>query len=157
MMTVKLQITILLALVVALAAIVNMIRRKSLELKYALSWLFALAAVAIFAAFPRAMVVMARFLGIDAPVNMIFFLGFCFSLVIIYVLTVSLSRMSTKMRRLTQIIALNEDRIKELEQRLDLQAGDERETAALTSSISSAGYVWATTLSRQRFRYISAL
>ena len=32
MMTVKLQITILLALVVALAAIVNMIRRKSLEL-----------------------------------------------------------------------------------------------------------------------------
>ena len=101
MMTVKLQITILLALVVALAAIVNMIRRKSLELKYALSWLFALVAVAIFAAFPRAMVVMARFLGIDAPVNMIFFLGFCFSLVIIYVLTVSLSRMSTKMRRLT--------------------------------------------------------
>ena len=133
MMTVKLQITILLALVVALAAIVNMIRRKSLELKYTLSWLFALAAVAIFAAFPRAMVVMARFLGIDAPVNMIFVLGFCFSLVIIYVLTVSLSRMSTKMRRLTQIIALNEDRIKALEQRLDLQAGDERETAALTN------------------------
>ena len=97
------------------------------------SWLFALAAVAIFAAFPRAMVVMARFLGIDAPVNMIFFLGFCFSLVIIYILTVSLSRMSTKMRRLTQIIALNEDRIKALEQRLDLQAGDERETAALTN------------------------
>ena len=73
------------------------------------------------------------FLGIDAPVNMIFFLGFCFSLVIIYILTVSLSRMSTKMRRLTQIIALNEDRIKALEQRLDLQAGDERETAALTN------------------------
>ena len=133
MMTVKLQITILLALVVALAAIVNMIRKKSLELKYALSWLFALVAVAIFAAFPRAMVVMARFLGIDAPVNMIFFLGFCFSLVIIYILTVSLSRMSTKLRRLTQIIALNEDRIKALEQRLDLQAGDERETAALTN------------------------
>ena len=52
---------------------------------------------------------------------------------IIYILTVSLSRMSTKMRRLTQIIALNEDRIKALEQRLDLQAGDERETAALTN------------------------
>ena len=126
MMTVKLQITILLALVVALAAIVNMIRRKSLELKYALSWLFALVAVAIFAAFPRAMVVMARFLGIDAPVNMIFFLGFCFSLLIIYTLTVSLSRMSIKMRRLTQIIALNEDRIKHMEQQL-AQLKEERE------------------------------
>ena len=138
MMTVKLQITILLALVVALAAIVNMIRRKSLELKYALSWLFALAAVAIFAAFPRAMVVMARFLGIDAPVNMIFFLGFCFSLVIIYVLTVSLSRMSTKMRRLTQIIALNEDRIKALEQRLDVPEGNQAETAASTDTEGKA-------------------
>ncbi len=118
MMTVKLQITILAALLVALAAIINMIRRKSLELKYALSWLFVLAAVAVFAAFPRTMVVMARFLGIDAPVNMIFFLGFCFSLVIIYTLTVSLSRMSTKLRRMTQIIALNEDRIKALEKAL---------------------------------------
>ena len=133
MMTVKLQITILLALVVALAAIVNMIRRKSLELKYALSWLFALAAVAIFAAFPRAMVVMARFLGIDAPVNMIFFLGFCFSLVIIYILTVSLSRMSTKMRRLTQIIALNEDRIKALEQRLDALEGNKTEECKVSA------------------------
>ena len=125
MMTVKLQITILIALAVALAAIINMIRSKSLELKYALSWLFVLAAVAVFAAFPRTMIVMAHFLGIDAPVNMIFFLGFCFSLVIIYTLTVSLSRMATKMRKLTQIIALNEDRIKALEQKVMEQSSAE--------------------------------
>ena len=125
MMTVKLQITILIALAVALAAIINMIRRKSLELKYALSWLFVLAAVAVSAAFPKTMIVMARFLGIDAPVNMIFFLGFCFSLVIIYTLTVSLSRMATKMRKLTQIIALNEDRIKALEQKLENKSDSE--------------------------------
>ena len=125
MMTVKLQITILIALAVALAAIINMIRRKSLELKYALSWLFVLSAVAVFAAFPKTMIVMARFLGIDAPVNMIFFLGFCFSLVIIYTLTVSLSRMATKMRKLTQIIALNEDRIKALEQKLEKKSDSE--------------------------------
>ena len=108
MMTVKLQVTILLALFIALISIVNMIRRKNLELAYALSWLFVLAAVAVFALFPRFMVVMAHFLGIDSPVNMIFFLGFCFSLVIIYTLTVSLSRMSIRIRKLTQIIANNE-------------------------------------------------
>lgn len=118
MMTVKLQITILLAVFVALMAIVNMIRKKSLELAYALSWLFVLAAVAVFAAFPKSMVIIAHFLGIDAPVNMIFFLGFCFSLVIIFTLTVSLSRMSIRIRKLTQIIALNEDRIKDLEENL---------------------------------------
>jgi len=117
MMTIKLQVTILVALALALFSIVNMIRRKNLELAYSLSWLFVLAAVAVFAAFPKLMVVMAHFLGIDAPVNMIFFLGFCFSLVIIYTLTVSLSRMSIRIRKLTQIIALNEDRIKALEER----------------------------------------
>lgn len=116
MMTVKLQITILLAVFAALLAIINMIRRKNLELAYALSWLFVLAAVAVFAAFPKSMVIIAHFLGIDAPVNMIFFLGFCFSLVIIFTLTVSLSRLSIRIRKLTQIIALNEDRIKALEQ-----------------------------------------
>ena len=117
MMTVKLQVTILVALAIALFSIVNMIRRKNLELAYSLSWLFVLAAVAVFALFPRLMVVIAHFLGIDSPVNMIFFLGFCFSLVIIYTLTVSLSKMSIRIRKLTQIIALNEDRIKDLEKK----------------------------------------
>ena len=115
MMTVKLQITILIALAVALAAIINMIRRKSLELKYALSWLFVLAAVAVFAAFPKTMIVMARFLGIDAPVNMIFFLGFCFSLVIIFGLTVSMSRMSERMKKLSQALAIQEEMIEKLQ------------------------------------------
>lgn len=47
-------------------------------------------------------------LGIASPVNMLFFLGFCFSLVIIFVLTVAVSRMSIRIKQLAQEIALYE-------------------------------------------------
>ena len=48
-------------------------------------------------------------LGIYSPVNMIFFLGFVLSLVIIFTLTVALSRVTARVRKLAQMIALQED------------------------------------------------
>ena len=103
MMTIKLQIVIGLAILVVFLILVNMIRRRSLELKYALSWFLVLCALFAFDC---------------APVNMIFFLGFCFSLVIIFSLTVALSRMSNSVRTLDQMVALNEKRLQELETEL---------------------------------------
>ena len=118
MMTIKLQIVIGLAILVVFLILVNMIRRRSLELKYALSWFFVLCALFAFDCAPRLLIVVSEFLGIYAPVNMIFFLGFCFSLVIIFSLTVALSRMSNSVRTLDQMVALNEKRLQELETEL---------------------------------------
>lgn len=114
MMTVKIQIIIGVCLVIGLAAIVNMIRRRRLELKYALSWLIAIVFVLVLDCFPTLLTRISRVLGIWAPVNMIFFLGFCFSLLIIFTLTVTLSRMSERVRRLSQAVALNEEKIEKL-------------------------------------------
>lgn len=111
MMTFKIQLIIGICLVVALLAIVNMIRKRKLELKYALSWLIAIVFVLILDCFPVLLIRLSYFLGIWAPVNMIFFLGFCFSLLIIFVLTVTLSRMSERVRKLAQAVALNEEKI----------------------------------------------
>lgn len=111
MMTLKLQLIIGICLAVALLAIVNMIRKRKLELKYALSWLIAIVFVLILDCFPILLTKLSYFLGIWAPVNMIFFLGFCFSLLIIFVLTVTLSRMSERVRKLAQAVALNEEKI----------------------------------------------
>ena len=41
MLTLKLQIIVAITIISALCIIINMIRRKSLELRYALSWLTA--------------------------------------------------------------------------------------------------------------------
>lgn len=51
---------------------------------------------------------MAHKLGIASPVNMLFFFGFCFSLMIIFVLTISISRMSIRIKQLAQELALYE-------------------------------------------------
>ena len=118
MMTVKLQIVICLAILVVFTILVNMIRKRSLELKYAMSWLLVLASLFAFACAPKLLIIVSDFLGIYAPVNMIFFLGFCFSLVIIFSLTVALSRLSNSIRTLDQIVALNEKRLEELEKEL---------------------------------------
>ena len=119
MMTVRLQVVIVAAILVVLATLVNMIRRKSLELKYALPWMLVMAVLFVFACAPQLLNVVSQFLGIYAPVNMIFFLGFCFSLLIIFSLTVALSRLSNSVRTLDQIVALNEKRLEELEQKLE--------------------------------------
>ena len=119
MMTVRLQIVIGFALLMVFGVFINMIRRRSLELKYALSWLLVLCALFIFDCAPKLLIVVSDFLGIYAPVNMIFFLGFCFSLLIIFSLTVALSRMSNSVRTLTQMAALTEKRLKDLEEELE--------------------------------------
>ncbi len=128
MMTVKLQIVIGIAILIVFAILVNMIRRRSLELKYALSWMAVLCALLLFDCVPKLLIAVSDFLGIYAPVNMIFFLGFCFSLVIIFSLTVALSRMSNSIRTLDQMVALNEKRLQELEAELErAKAGKEQE------------------------------
>ena len=61
--------------------------------------------------FPVLLTKLSMALGVWAPVNMIFFLGFCFSLLIIFTLTVMLSRMAERVRKLAQAVAMNEEKL----------------------------------------------
>ena len=108
-MTLKAQVLIGIVLVIALIAIINMVRKRSLELKYVLVWICSDIILFIFTLFPSTMGKVAAFLGIYSPVNMIFFMGFVLSLVIIFTLTVALSRVTARVRKLAQMIALQED------------------------------------------------
>ena len=105
MMTVKLQIIVGICLFLALTVIVYMIKKRSLDLKYALSWLLALVFVLVLDLFPVLLTKLSMALGVWAPVNMIFFLGFCFSL------PVMLSRMAERVRKLAQAVAMNEEKL----------------------------------------------
>ena len=58
--------------------------------------------------FPQLITWLAHRLGIASPINMLFFLGFCFSLMIIFVLTVAVSRSSIRIKELAQELALYE-------------------------------------------------
>lgn len=112
-MSIRLQIIIAVIIVMALCVIVNMIRKKRLELRYALAWLIVGVGVLILDCFPQLIKWMAGKLGIASPVNMLFFLGFCFSLMIIFVLTVAVSRASIRIKELAQALALYEKLVEE--------------------------------------------
>lgn len=112
-MNFRIQIIISIVIVVALCVIINMIRKKALELKYALIWLGVGICILILTLFPEIMEWMTSLMGIELPTNMLFFLGFCFALIILFGLTLVVSRMSIRIKDLAQELALYEKKEEE--------------------------------------------
>lgn len=108
-MNIRIQIIIAILVVLFLFVIVSMIRNKSLELRYSLAWIIVGCGILVLDLFPGVMETLANMMGIVSPVNMLFFLGFCFSLIIILTLTIAISRMSVRIKNLAQEIALYEN------------------------------------------------
>ncbi len=77
-MSLKLQVILLVMLGCLLVGMVTQIKRKKLDLKYSLSWFVLIIALIILTCFPKLLIIIADFLGITTPINMIFFCGFCF-------------------------------------------------------------------------------
>lgn len=116
-MNTKLQIIIAIIVIIALCVIVNMIRKKRLELRYALAWLIVGMGMLILDCFPILITKLADMIGVASPINMLFFLGFGFSLIIIFVLTVAISRVSIRIKQLTQELALYEKKMNDEKER----------------------------------------
>lgn len=112
-MSTRLQIILLVVLLIALIFLIVQIKHRKLDLKYSLSWLMLVVVLIILCCFPRLLVVLTGFLGITTPINMIFFCGFCFALIIIYTLTIAISKMADHIRCLAQKIALLEKELEE--------------------------------------------
>ncbi len=107
-MSIRLQIILLIVLLIVLFVLIHQVKRKRLDLKYTLSWFVLVLVLIILTCFPKLLLIITEFLGITTPINMIFFCGFCFSLVIIYTLTIAVSKMADNIRCLTQKVALLE-------------------------------------------------
>ena len=110
-MSIRIKCVIIAVLILGLLKILGLIKKNKLELKYALSWLFLELGILIITLIPNLLNVISKVLGIYNEINMLFFLGFCFSLVIIFVLTVAISRVSIRMKQLTQELALYEKKM----------------------------------------------
>ena len=97
-MSIKLQILIIVVIILAMLYIVNHVRKKSIDFKYALLWLFVCICVLVN--------VVAKAFGIASPVNMLFFFGFCLSIVVIFTLSIALSNLTDKVKKMAQEIAI---------------------------------------------------
>ena len=122
-MNIRTQIMVAVFAAAALFLLIYMIRGNRLKLKYALSW-FILAGILIFGCFPSLTSLLADFLGIETPVNVLFFAGFCFSLIIIFSLTVAVSRLSVSLKRLAQETALLKKELEEVRKERHEDAGE---------------------------------
>ena len=115
-MNIRIQILIVVITLLAMFYVINKIRNKGIELKYSLVWLALGTGIIIFTCFPKLTTWLAHVLGISQPMNTLFFAGFCFMLPIIFSLSVSVSRLSNKVKRLTQEMALLEEQKRKAEE-----------------------------------------
>ena len=106
-MSIRIKCVIIVVLILGLLKILGLIKKNKLELKYALSWLFLELGIFIITLIPNLLKVKSKALGIYNEINMLFFLGFVFIILVIFSLTMSLSRNSERVRKMAQEIALN--------------------------------------------------
>ena len=106
MMSIRLQIGIVVCMIFVGGMIIHLLRRKSIDFRYGLAWFLVDICIIILALFPKALVGLSAVLGIASPVNMVLFVGLCLALVVIFSLSMSVSRLADKVRKLSQEIAI---------------------------------------------------
>ncbi len=120
----KLQMIGAAILLLGMLYIVRLVRKRKMELKYALPWLAVSFAALIVDCFPKLLSVLADLLGIATPVNALYLVAFLFSVCLLFALTVIVSRQSERIKQLVQSAALSEERVKRLEAELMGKACD---------------------------------
>ena len=117
-MTVQFQAYMLLGALVLLAIIFVFLKKGLMTVKYSLLWLGLSIVLVIFAACPYVVFVLRDIFDIEMPVNLVFLLMFCFVMVVLLSLSISITQLADKCKRLTQENALLEKRVRDLERRL---------------------------------------
>lgn len=120
-MNLILQIFLIVCVLFFLGIIIYYLAKKKLNLKYSLTWLAAGLGLLVLAIFPQLVEVIGSWVGIAAPVNTVFLFAGMFMLLIIFTLTMIVSHMNSRIYRLTQMQALLEKRVRELEKNEGVQ------------------------------------
>lgn len=107
-MTLQLRIVLIILILLTFTLFVSQIKQKKLNLQYTLTWLALLFFVLLVTIFPELLNMLSSLMGVALPINMIFFMGFVFTLIIIYRLTIAISKQSEQIKELAQKLALME-------------------------------------------------
>lgn len=124
---VQLQLIAVGALVAFIGWLLVLVRRDRLTLRDSLLWLLSTGVALVFAAFPATLHWVAQTLHVEVPANALFALTFLYILVNLVSLTIGVSNVSARVRRLTQECALLRAEIDHLRGRSGAaDAGDPR-------------------------------
>ena len=117
-MPLSLQIWFVVGSVVMLLIVFGLLKQNLLSVKYSLLWLAFSAVMLVFAACPYVVYVLRDLLNLVMPVNLVYLLLFCFVLLVLLSLSIAVSQLAEKSKRLAQANALLEKRVRELEKQL---------------------------------------
>ena len=115
-MTAHFQFFMILGAAILLLIIFALLKKGQMSVKYSLLWLALAVVLVIFAVFPYVVYVLRDLLDVQMPVNLVFMLMFCFVLLVL--LSLSISQLADKCKRLTQENAILEKRVRDLEKKL---------------------------------------
>jgi hypothetical protein len=111
----RLKISLLIALLIYFILILFFLKKKTLELKYTLLWIFAGIIMAIVVFSPGILQSFIGMVGITSVMNGLFVICIGFIIILMMSLTSIVSRQASKIRTLIQDNAMLEKRIRDLE------------------------------------------
>ena len=114
-MTAHFQFFMILGAAILLLIIFALLKKGQMSVKYSLLWLALAVVLVIFAVFPYVGYVLRDLLDVQMPVNLVFMLMFCFVLLVLLSLSIGVSQLADKCKRLTQENAILEKRVRDLE------------------------------------------
>jgi hypothetical protein len=119
MLPIRLKIALIIALLIYFTLILCFLKKKTLELKYTLLWIFAGIIMAIIVLFPGILQSFIGLVGITSFMNGLFVICIGFIIILMMSLTSIVSRQAFKIRTLIQDNAMLEKRIRDLERKAD--------------------------------------
>lgn len=125
-MSIRLQIIIIICMFFAMAYIINLMQKKKMDFKFALGWLLVEFCIVILTLWPNLLNILSNLLGIASPMNMLFFFGFCFAVIIIFALSLEISKLSDRVKKLSQEIAIIRKDMYDNDQRLQCQISEKQ-------------------------------
>ncbi len=109
----RLRIVLILLLFVFAVFLARQIHKKKVDIRYVLPWFLLILVLGGLVIFPQVVEFITSLVGIVLPINMLFLCGLIFSLTIIYSLTITVSKMNSEIKELSQKIGLLEKKIRE--------------------------------------------
>ena len=117
------------AAVLALIAIIELMRRGTLRERHAVWWFVGGVLALVIAVFPQTLTWAAQTLGITVPTNLVFFVAIGLLFLVSLQYGAELTRVEEKLRTLAEHTAFQERRIAELERRITHDGGHEEPAA----------------------------
>lgn len=123
-MSAALRIMLIIMSVGSLGYIVRKIRYSRMQIEYALFWIVLAIIFIVMAVFPQVVYMVCSLMRVMSPVNLVYLMIIAVLLLKVFMMTIELSALESKVRELVQQIGINEkEQRDEKEERKEIKGG----------------------------------